>query len=166
MARGGPRPGSGRKPGSKNKAGIVLGMDGARRPRIELPTPTDPIAADGDLAEPDPLLDPPADLSETEQAFWRKAAPRAVRQRTLTDAEVLGFRELCQHFAMKEQIAQRIAKAGADSSSVDGLLRQYVKLGQRVDAMLARFKLTAFGKPSDGAAAKPVKANPWASLAK
>jgi phage terminase small subunit len=113
------------------------------------------------------LLEPPDDLSEAEQACWRKLAPRAVRQRTLTDAEAPGFRELCQVFVMKEQVAARIAKAkaGAATKAVDGLLRHYVKLGQRVDALFARFKLTAFGKPSDAAKEKPAKANPWANMA-
>lgn len=169
MARGGSRPGAGRKPGSKNQSAVVLGMDGARRPRAELPTPTDPAPApEVETGPVSALLEPPDDLSEPEQACWRKFAPRAMRQRTLTDAEAPGFRELCQVFVMKEQVAARIAKAksGAATKAVDGLLRHYVKLGQRVDALFARFKLTAFGKPSDAAAAKPVKANPWASMAK
>src|SRR5687767_4127776 len=126
--RGGSRPGSGRKPGSRNnKSGVVLGMDGARRPRAELPAPTDPPAVT-DAAHDSPLLEPPDDLSEAEQTCWRKLAPRAMRQRTLTDAEAPGFRELCQVFVMKEQVAARIAKAkaGAATKAVDGLLRHYV----------------------------------------
>lgn len=164
--RGGSRPGAGRKPGTKNFRSVVLDMDGARRPKAELPTPTDPPVA-VEAGQDSPLLDPPDDLSERERACWRKFAGRAIRQRTLTDAEVPGFLELCQVFVMKEQVAAHIAQAGgAASEDVDGLLRHYVKLGQRVDALLARFKLTAFGKPSDAAAAKPVKSNPWASMAK
>ena len=163
MPRGGSRPGAGRKPGSKNQTAVVIGMDGSRRPRAEMPTPTDvPVPV-----QTGPLVEPPADLSEPEQAFWRQVAPLAVRQRTLTEAEVPGLRELCQVYVMKEQVAGRIAraKAGAATKAVDGLLRHYVKLGQRVDALLARFKLTAFGKPSTDTAAKPAAVNPWASMA-
>lgn len=143
-------------------------MDGARRPRADLPAPTDPpLAVEAHVGPASALSDPPDGLSEAEQACWRKLAPLAIRQRTLTDAEVPGFRDLCQVFVMKEQVAARIAKAkaGAATKAVDGLLRHYAKLGQQVDARFARFKLTAFGKPSDAAKEKPAKANPWANMA-
>lgn len=159
MPRGGPRPGSGRKPGSRNA--VVLGMDGGRR-NVE--------ATAGSLVVPDgpPLeIEPPEGLTDAQVAYWRKHAPRAIRQRTLTDAEVPGFVELCELAAMKNQIARAIeaAKAGAATGEeVDKLLGHFIKFSARVDAALARFKLTAFGKPA--MAEKPkVQANPWAKVA-
>lgn len=161
MSRGGYRVGAGRKPKAP-KTAVVIGIDGTRR------TDTRPASVPAPPADDVPALaDPPADLLPDQQAFWRLYAPSAIEQRTLVPATVIGFRELCEQFALKQAIAARINtyKLGAGSKSADAALRSYVKLAQRIDATLARFKLTAFGKPADVGAAKQPVANPWAQVA-
>jgi hypothetical protein len=167
MPRGGRRVGTGRKPTAKR--GVVLGLDGARRPD---PGPAPPPIAVNDAAPAavDAIHDmatPPADLPVAQQDFWRIYAPAAIEQRTLITATVGGFRELCEQFALKQAIATRIGKLklGAASKSAEGPLRHYVKLSQRVDASMARFKLTAMGKPAEVGVVKPATANPWAAVA-
>jgi hypothetical protein len=44
-------------------------------------------------------------------------------------------------------------------------MRTYLKLAQLVDARLARFKLTAFGKPADGVTGRQTHKNPWHEVA-
>lgn len=140
-------------------------MDGTRRPEPavdELLWPPAPEAAVVDLAIP------PEDLPEAQQAFWRRYAPAALEQQTLVCSTLLGFRELCEQFALKQTLAARITsyKLGAASKSADRLLRQYVKLAQRIDASLGRFKLTAFGKPVlPMTTRRPVVSNPWTEVA-
>ena len=59
-----------------------------------------------------------------------------------------------------------IEKVGPTTKRAEGYLRTYVKLAQRLDNTLARFKLTSFGKPADGAGVRKPVANPWAAVAK
>lgn len=142
-------------------------MDGARRPvTTVVDAPAVPFVPVADVDTTD-LAIPPIDLLPAEQAFWRLYATAAVEQRTLVPSTVIGFRELCEQFALKQALAMRINKyaLGAGSKSAEGPLRAYVKLAQRIDATLARFKLTAFGKPADVGAAKTPAANPWALVA-
>jgi hypothetical protein len=151
MGHGGARSGAGRKP--MTKSAVVFDMDGTRRQ---------------DAAQSDrPALDlsaPPKDLRKAERAFWLVWAPRAIEQRTLVPSTVPGFRDLCVKWAMKETIAKEIAKNGAAQPYATDQVKVYLKLEQRVDASLARFKLTAFGKPADGqTSARKTAANPWAS---
>jgi hypothetical protein len=138
-------------------------MDGARRASpVEAP-PAAPAAPPADVAA---LLTPPSDLPADQQACWALYAKSAVEQRTLVPATVAGFRELCEQFAFKAAISARIQKAKAGSKKSDGLLRHYVKLAQRLDSTLARFKLTSFGKPADGqgGARKTSAPSPWAAI--
>lgn len=162
MPRGGRRVGAGRKP--KAKKAVVLGFDGARRSD----PPAVPAAAAPSVDQFQDLATPPGDLPADQQAFWRLYAPYALEQRTLIPATVIGFRELCELFAIKHTIAAQIQgyKLGAASKSAAAPLRTYMKLAQRLDALLARFKLTSFGKAADtGGPAKPAVANPWAQVA-
>jgi hypothetical protein len=158
MPRGGRRVGSGRKP--TPKPAVILGMDGSR------------LAASAVTAEPvdveqSPLLKPPADLNAKEASFWKAYARLAIEQRTLVPSTVAGFRELCEQFAFKSDLAAEIDRVGAASVLTEKMLVQYTKLVQRVDSSLARFKLTAMGKPADGGQVrKPVAANPWAAVGK
>lgn len=131
-------------------------------PAFQSPAPAAPDPSAAGLAEP------PEELSPAQQAFWREWAPHALERQTLIPATAAGFRELCQQWELKEQLAVRIAKAGgAAARKVDGLLRHYTKLAQRVDASMARFSLTSFGKPADGSKKKPQApgASPWAQVA-
>lgn len=161
MPRGGRRVGAGRKP-KQPRAGVVLAMDGRRQDPQDLLE----VAADPVLSHPPELLaTPPRDLTPGQKKVWRKAAPLAIAERTLTPATVMGFRALVAQWVMTETLAARIEEAGAASDTGVDLLRSYVKLAQRLDASLARFKLTGFGKPSESAPRKPAASNPWSEVA-
>lgn len=126
------------------------------------------------------LLEPPADLRDgrpapgldagvlpSEKDFWRRYAPAAIDQQTLVPATVHGFRELCELAAFKEEYAARLAKYGSDGKTGDQRMRMYTKLSQRLDAAMARFKLTAFGKPIEdagGGRQRESPSNPWAQV--
>lgn len=124
------------------------------------------------------LLEPPADLKPARPApglnagmlpseadFWRRYAASAIEQGTLTPATVHGFRLLCELSALTEDYAARMAKYGSDGKTGESRARLYIRYAQRLDAALARFKLTAFGKAvEDGTAARRTSTNPFAQL--
>lgn len=151
--------GAGRKPGSRSA--VVLGLDGKRlnADAVHQVTGTpDPVDEDG-------LLAPPSDLPREYRRYWARYAPSAIVQRTLIPAHVPGFRELCEQAAFKDALAKRIRRLKPESDNASDLLRHYEKLAQRLDATLARFKLTGFGKPAEtGAGARKVAASPWAAV--
>lgn len=153
MGHGGARVGAGRKP----KKATVVSMSG--RPFVATlgPAPADAASS--------PLATPPEGMREAEAAVWRELAPHAIAQMTLVPGTLRGFRELCEHVVMKQSIADTIAAAGPATSGMDALLRHYAKLAQRVDASLARYRLTAQGKPEPTAVVKPKAASPWAMAA-
>lgn len=151
MPRGGARTGAGRPRKDSNVVGFPGGASIGGNAAPPAP-PSDETRA---------LGEPPADLPELQQAHWRSLAPLAIEQRTLVPATVPGFRELCQLLAFKEELASRVAKFGSEAA-----LKHYTKLSPRVDAALARFKLTAFGKPADGAKQGKPAQNPFAQLMK
>lgn len=161
MGHGGARPGAGRKP-KVRPPGVVLGMDG-RRLEIE-PLRDQPPPPAGN-----PQLEiPPSELTREQRAFWRAAAPLAIDQGTLVPTTVIGFRELCKEYGHLEVLDRKIEKLGAASRNGEALLKTRQKVAQRFDATLARFKLTAFGKPADPAASRrsAAAANPWAEVAR
>lgn len=155
MPRGGARVGAGRKPGQKKVK--VLGF---RNPNQPAWTPTAPSAPSVDAA----VADPPADLGESAKVFWREWAPHAIEQGTLTEAQVAGFRELCEQLVVKRALWDRMETLGPASAEADRILKRYEKMAQRVDASLARFRLTSFGKPMGEAKPRKPAANPWASI--
>jgi hypothetical protein len=57
----------------------------------------------------------------------------------------------------------RINHLRADTKEASSYLQTFLKLSQRVDSSLARFKLTALGKPAVSDKPK-ADANPWAAL--
>lgn len=173
--RGGSRAGSGRKPDPTKRPGTVVDFPGLE------PSP----------AAPSTLLEPPSELAAAIEAaekaagatsspdsarvvatlqkqatLWRQFAPLAIDQGTLTPLTVPGFRELCEQLVLKEELAAKLARFGMDGENGRARLKDYTRFAQRVDASLARFKLTAFGKPDDvgggAAAAKKTAVNPWA----
>lgn len=153
MPRGGPRIGAGRKPKGWNEGRKVVGMDG----RAFSPPPPVPPDASG-------LAEPPEGMTEKQATLWRQLAPHAIAQLTLTPATRAGFRELVEQLAMKQALADEIDRIGAAHPASGDALRHYVKLAQRADGTLARFRLTGSGKPE--AAAKPKSsANPFAAMA-
>jgi len=152
--RGGFRPGSGRKPGPKKKVTLAWRL---RHPVVPPPLP----ALEGDEAQA--LLAPPEGLPEGAAAFWRQWAVQAITERTLTPSTAAGFKQLCQQWAYLAELDERIRQLGTATKEASPYFLTYLKLAQRLDASLARFKLTAFGKPA--VLEKPkAAANPWASV--
>ncbi len=157
MPRGGSRPGAGRKPGSAK----VVGMDG--KPRADVI----PASMQGPGTEVPPapptgdLVDPPTDLTETQQAFWREWAPRAIGAGTLTDATRLGFRELAEQYVIKVSLAKAVEERAPGWGES---LKLWLKATQRVDASMARFKLTALGKPEAKPKAATGASSAWAAM--
>ena len=152
MARGGARSGAGRKP--REKRGVVLGMDGARR--VDLRPAVSP-------EEQSALLKPPDELSATEKAVWLECAPLALEERTLTPSKVPGFREFCTRLANVRALDARIQVLGV--ATQDALRYSAERRGWAtlLAASLKDFKLTAFGKPATSE--KPKQAvNPFAAL--
>jgi phage terminase small subunit len=140
-------------------------MDGQRRPETSSGA-SGASAAPAVVDDPDHLAEPPDDLSRNQQEVWRRLACHAIAQRTLTPTTVPGFRELCEQFVVKQALFRRMERFGLASDKAEGARKRYEKMAQRVDSTLARFKLTAFGKPVDGAsAAKKAGTNPWAQVA-
>lgn len=161
MPRGGRRVGSGRKP--KGKApGVVLGMDGSRLQGGIFGGQAPQVPADPELETP------PGDLTQGQRKVWRELAPLAVSQQTLVSSTVGGFRLLCRQWERTDILARKVEKLGAGSSKAIPFHKELLKLEQRLDASLARFKLTAFGKAADQAATRraAAAANPWAEVAR
>lgn len=152
---GGHRPGAGRKP--KDRSASVVRISGERyAPTSTAPAPV-PVT-DSSLKEP------PAELPESVQQVWRECAPHALAERTLTIATALGFKQFCQQWVYVRELDKTIQRLGAGTKEAEPYFRTYLKLVQRLDSSLARFKLTAFGKPA--APEKPkAAANPWAQVA-
>lgn len=88
MPRGGPRPGSGRKPEPKD--GNVLAMPNRRAPAL-------PPALDE--GEKQGLLVVPAELSAGAAVVWARWASLAIAEKTLTPATAAGFRQFCQQWS-------------------------------------------------------------------
>ncbi len=157
MAKGGYRAGAGRKPGPKQA--VVLGMNGKRqRDRsAELP----PAVADDVKAG---LLAAPYWLPEAAKGYWERWAPEAVAERTLTPATAAGFTELCQRADYVGKLAVKIGTLGADTQDALPYLGLYDRMSQKLETSLARFKLTAFGKPATSDKPK-ASANPFSMVA-
>lgn len=116
-------------------------------------------------AEDASLLVPPRDLPRDQRKYWVRYAPLAIAQQTLIPAHIPGFRELCEQAAFKDALAKQIRKMKPESPAASETLRHYEKLVQRLDATLARFRLTGFGRPaSTSAAARKAAASPWAAV--
>lgn len=148
--------GAGRKPGKK--PAIVLGMDGARRPEVQTQGEVPEVSLAG-------LSEPPADLSVKRKEFWRLWAPRAVQEGTLLPSRVLGFRQLVAQLEMVEDLDKKIMELGTATRDAAEAMKSYVKLAQRLDSTMARYKLTSAGK-SETSAKKSTTVNAWAAVAK
>jgi hypothetical protein len=158
MPRGGRRVGAGRKPKAKGP-GVVIGMDG-RRQNPPLPG----VSSEPDHDDVD-LLVPPSDLTPGARRAWRRMAPAAIDQQTLVPATVWGFRRLCTLWNRADLMDQQLQRAGSGPRGA-ALQGTALKLETRLDAALARFKLTGFGKPADKKETKSGAANPWAEVAR
>lgn len=109
-------------------------------------------------AVPSELFEPPADLSEGQQEFWRQYAPLAVERKTLTPATVPAFRLLCELHAKKDLVGTMVDKGAL------GGLRVFMQLAKQVETLMARFCLAPFGKPTTSDKPK-VASNPFAGFA-
>jgi hypothetical protein len=160
---GGKRVGAGRKPSS----GKVVNID--RKPRADVLPPSmqggaPPQAATTSTPAPPSTTDlhePPADLSDPRKAFWRDWAPKAIAAGTLNDATVLGFRELSEQYVIKESLAKAVDNGGA---GYEDNVKLWLKATQRLDASMARFKLTAFGKPETKQKPASSAASAWGAV--
>lgn len=153
MPRGGQRVGAGRKPKGYR---VVVPMVGHRAPvRPELP----PV----DTGERAGLLKAPEDLPEDVRKVWHHWAEHAIAERTLTTSTAAGFRQFCQQWAYLDSVVAKIAHLGANTTEAAPYLRLFLNLSQRLDGSMARFKLTALGKPAVSDKPKAA-ANPWAAL--
>jgi hypothetical protein len=153
---GGRRPGAGRKP---KDGAVILGMDGERRSMSKAELLPPGLKPD----EKQDLLEPPADLPKPAAAWWKKFAPHAVAERTLTPSTAHGFAELCMRKSIVDALDRRIRRLGI--GSVDALAYLKERRGQagQLTASLKDFKLEAFGKPA--VAEKPKGAgSPWGSF--
>ena len=155
MGRGGHRPGSGRKPGPQGPR-VLVGMP-SRQPVVTVPI------APVDEGERQRLLTAPDGLSKEAQLVWIKLAEHAIAERTLTPATAAGFAQLCQQWVYLDALDKKIQHLGPDTKEASPYFQTWKAVVMRVDASLARFKLTAFGKPATKE--KPKAAvNPWAQL--
>jgi hypothetical protein len=134
-------------------------MDGIRRDAPPTATPTG-------AGEADPLLTPPRGMTRDQRKFWTYYAPFALAQRTLVAEHLPGFRELCEQAAFKADIVKEMKRLKKNPEALSNSRRHYEKAVQRLDATLARFKLTGLGRPADpvGSARKSAP-NPWAQAA-
>lgn len=149
---GGRRVGSGRK--AKSKPATVIPFNG----------PQGAAAIDAD--DYGTLVKPPDDLvDEVARQFWETYAPHALAERTLAMTTVAGFRQLAEMWAYDRRLTDRIQVLGPASREAEGPMRTWLRLSQRIDASLARFKLTAFGKPA-GHERPRASTNPFAALGK
>ena len=151
--RGGARVGSGQKP---------------QRPRFPV--------VDGGAS---PLSKAPDDLPAAQQAFWNRWAKHAIEAGTLNERTVAGFELLCELHAEKLAMRDTIDRDGRTYVKVvvDGtgtehqelkahpLVAKHLAITNKVDALMGRFMLTAFGKPSAAPKSKPAGQNVWASVA-
>lgn len=163
MPKGGRRNGSGRKPGAAwNGRGVVLGLDGARKPqgqrlKQELPTAISSEAKKG-------LSAAPYWLPEAAREYWERWAPEAMATRMLTPATAAGFTELCQRADYVGKLASKISTLGADTQDALPYLGLYDRMSQKLETSLGRFGLTGLGKPATSDKPKAV-ANPWGEVA-
>src|SRR5688572_18842833 len=134
MPRGGARPGAGRKK--------------KRRVDSELAS----VVMHPSSALPVEEFDAPNDLTMDERHVWLELAPHAFRNRTLTKASSLAFRQLCRSVVLERQLAASPGERGGASHR--GMI-------QRVDVELVSFGLAPNGKPmADAVPAKQAPANP------
>lgn len=157
MARGGKRSGAGRKPGPQRA--VVLGMNGSRRDAFALP----PVAEVAIPSDPDGLLCPPADLLPADADVWRKLAPLALTERTLSPSRAAGFRVLCRRWVYCAELDARVRVVGIATSEADRLLKRLENWEKLLNASIGDFSLRSFGKPAPVDKPKP-SVSKWAAV--
>lgn len=132
VGSGGLRVGAGRKP--KNQSQHWLGGDAGKRGKGKKPKTADVM-----------LIPAPRSLDGDARDVWSSLAPHACAARTLTDATVRDFAELCE--LVVEMESARVARRAAGWNG-DGLrlAAAYRGLVQRVEAKMRAFRLAPIGK--------------------
>jgi hypothetical protein len=100
MGWGGARVGAGKKP----------------KPKAAPRSPFEVFKGAAPAAPETSCLEPPKDLTDEQQAFWRTNAPLAVERRTLTPETIPAFRLLCELDARRAFVGRKI-----DEGDVGGL---------------------------------------------
>lgn len=169
MGWGGARMGSGQKPKRQY----------AQRARVPV-TPVVLVPLEGGKTDDDAVSAfPPEDLPAGQVEFWRRNAPRAIAQGTLTGRNVEAFRLLCEMDLERRETKQTIDRDGRTflKVTVDGagvehqelkahpLKSDYARLCKSVENLLGRFKLAPFGKAELPTKPKVAAVNPWAKVA-
>ena len=133
MARGGKRPGAGRKP----KESHLRILDGGASHRSARKAPESAAVSDTAIAEPSiDAIAVPAYLNEPDAiAVWSELAPLAHDARTLTKATARSFSMLCRLVPLEIKLAS-LAAGGPEHRGVF----------QRVNALMLQFNLTPCGK--------------------
>jgi hypothetical protein len=164
MPRGGSRVGSGRKPKPGKTPAMVpfVSLQGGK-------------VAQGASNGSEVSLIAPEDLPLVGREFWHQYAGLAIESATLTPRTIPGFRWLCETYAEMRANEATIQTDGRTyiKCTVDGAGNEHQelkahpltttlnKLRKDVDQGMARFCLTAFGKPAAGAVKKAASVNPW-----
>ena len=136
MARGGARPGAGRK----KKPAHLRSIQGGRGSNVIVP-PIDP-PSDEVLKLPAWLTDPAAVV------MWNELSPQAFERRTLTPSTVRALGELCRKFS----IAEKLGAVELGGTAHARMLKQ-------INTEMLQFGLTPSGKPLFEAK-KPEQAKP------
>ncbi len=105
MARGGRRPGAGRKP--KN-GGILLRHPAAGA--VQVPVP------------PAPVL-PPAGLDPEALEVWKERAPYAIARQTLDQSSAPGFARYCELVVLERHEAKSSGRGGSNHRGILNLLK-------------------------------------------
>jgi len=105
-------------------------------------------------------------MTPAELVVWGQLAPHAIAAGTLTPQKAAAFRDLCEAIIVKRRMLAQIDADGYTSTQVDlqmdesgggvqsvqpkahPLLAKWIAMVGRVDGLMARFALTANGKPS------------------
>ena len=131
---------------------------------------------DGGLS---PLSQAPDDLPAEQCDFWNRWAKHAIEAGTLNERTEAGWRLLCELESLKREWAATLREQGATfviiRPDMDGgghpevkahpLVSKLLVVTNKVDALMGRFMLTAFGKPATGGRVKPQTASKWAAVA-
>ena len=170
--RGGARPGAGRPRKLTNSPVVRLLEAASRRRGLEHPPAQQTAAGDPEASAYQALTIPPEGLTTAQMTIWRALAGFAVDAGTLVPSTVAGFWELCEQMALKAELWEQVKTLKPASAEGRPVLSLYIRLSQRVESSLGRFKLTAVGKPAEemtgGRIVRPAQpaASGWASIAK
>jgi P27 family predicted phage terminase small subunit len=95
----------------------------------------------------------PSTLPPAARRIWESLAPAAERMRTLVPESIPGFVLLCETLVQRDEAWARLAADGLTVSTPTGEVRAHPlttharQLGQRAESLMARYALTAPGRP-------------------